>query len=797
MSCNSADPLSDSYTSQTYVESKSTSNSCIYCQKFVCSAKYRRHLVTHVKNGQLSVIDVQKILYRSRKIRKDIQNKAKNITQLGYTCHFVDDLGVGCNHIVLNLNRHLKVVHKLDNCCSKFEELIARSSAEKPLERKTKLTCLRDNPITTSGSCIDNSKKDLVSSSSGFPYNVTNFQLSNSNETTHLDTMSGIYELSCISSSNSDSDSNSFSDCPLITEECDNRMTRNKPIVESCSSLPSISMSGNSFNLTLINQEKLIKLFHSFLLTKGGGGRRFTPTKGDISNFRSLIKGIGLENFWNPNSLNEFVSTASCTASTTYTRLRVYERFIHFLRVQFPFMLPCSETIKAIESMLVHLKEALGKDRHLRSKTTMAASRERIPISFDVLRQWRVKRHTIDVKTYFNKVVCEPACLTESLFLQIRNYLIVEIILANAQRSGIIEGMLISEVLEAKNNRNSDNLHYIYITNHKTGHIQPAIIYLEAEIYTHLSTFVTKVLSLLPSADQPRNSDNSRVFQTWHSAVLRTNTISSCLRAGLKLFGISDPNGCPTHYRKAASTLISMHNPSMQESLSQFMCHARSTTERHYRHHMSHRGLYSVFTELAKCQAMPEGHIPNTNLLHGDDTLLSAANSIEPSASITDMNSQSIRINNISDTDVNHTENLFVGDSEISSDTPVVSLPSEISFEGSPPSEILTDSGHSEDNTERSLKNSKYSRKRNGKSIFDTQNQENSFFLTFGKLIDKSLARVCIRGSEVLELACGSEEFMPIWEQLISQYGQQLALKKVCDKIRTFARNHRDRLFVD
>ena len=139
-------------------------------------------------------------------------------------------------------------------------------------------------------------------------------------------------------------------------------MIRNKPILGIGSSFPSISMSGNSFSLTLIDREKVIKLFQSFLLTKGGGGRRFTPTKGYVSNFRSLLNGIGMDNFWNPNSLNEFVSTASCTASTTYTRLRVYERFIHFLRVQFPFMLPCSETMKAIESMLAHLKEALGKD---------------------------------------------------------------------------------------------------------------------------------------------------------------------------------------------------------------------------------------------------------------------------------------------------------------------------------------------------------------------------------------------------------------------------------------------------
>ena len=39
--------------------------------------------------------------------------------------------------------------------------------------------------------------------------------------------------------------------------------------------------------------------------------------------------------------------------------------------------------------------------------------------------------------------------------------------------------------------------------------------------------------------------------------------------------------------------------------LSQFMCDARSTTERHNWHHMSHRTLYPVFNELARCQRIP------------------------------------------------------------------------------------------------------------------------------------------------------------------------------------------------
>ena len=66
-----------------------------------------------------------------------------------------------------------------------------------------------------------------------------------------------------------------------------------------------------------------------------------------------------------------------------------------------------------------------------------------------------------------------------------------------------------------------------------------------------------------------------------------------------------------------------MHNSSMQDPLSQFMCDAPSTTERHNWHHMSHRTLYPVFNELARCQRIPlEDAVTNTASLEVDASTL-------------------------------------------------------------------------------------------------------------------------------------------------------------------------------
>ena len=145
----------------------------------------------------------------------------------------------------------------------------------------------------------------------------------------------------------------------------------------------------------------------------------------------------------------------------------------------------------------------------------MTASRERMPHSLDVLREWRSRRESVEVKKLFllSTPVEISSKLDEGLFVQLRNYLIVEIILGNAQRSGIVEGILIGEVLKAKDNANKDNILYIYVEQHKTGYIQPAIIYLTKEVYNYLLLFVTVIIPELPAIGHVRSGDDCHVFR--------------------------------------------------------------------------------------------------------------------------------------------------------------------------------------------------------------------------------------------------------------------------------------------
>ena len=103
--------------------------------------------------------------------------------------------------------------------------------------------------------------------------------------------------------------------------------------------------------------------------------------------------------------------------------------------------------------------------------------------------------------------------------MKLRNFLIVEIILANAQRTGIIEGMMIKEFLNAKSDIYSESNHFIYVQNHKTDYKQPTIKFLDEEIYSFLYQFVTTILPSLPLIGVQRNASDGNVFQTWRSMI--------------------------------------------------------------------------------------------------------------------------------------------------------------------------------------------------------------------------------------------------------------------------------------
>ncbi|KAI6659896.1 hypothetical protein LOD99_14236 [Oopsacas minuta] len=147
-----------------------------------------------------------------------------------------------------------------------------------------------------------------------------------------------------------------------------------------------------------------------------------------------------------------------------------------------------------------------------------------------------------------------------------------------------------------------------------------------------------------------------------------------------------------------------MHRPELQETLSQFMCHLRSTAEKHYRTHMAHRGMYTIFKELGRCQAI-EGHVADfITSPHETPTNL-------PDSNIETEIDEVIEVDISANTDA----------SDIESVSPLaVDLIDEIKYQ-------------------EELSHPKFHSKWNAKSFLCDQTEEDTFFRVFGSMITDSI----------------------------------------------------------
>ena len=244
----------------------------------------------------------------------------------------------------------------------------------------------------------------------------------------------------------------------------------------------------------------------------------------------------------------------------------------------------------------------------------MSKSRKSFPHTLEVLKQWRNARHDDESATLFpqyreninKKFYCEE-------YTKMRDFLIVELIIANAQRPGVITGLLRCEVSDAKTTHTREGYHKLTIENHKTGYAQSATLFVYPEIYLALHTFSEIILPKLNrySYSNAGLTENSNVFQTFTGETIPSSRVTPLVRHHLLQLGIYF-RGTITDLRKSAATLTGKFAPDLHELMALYLCHSRKTHDRYYRIHLGHDGLSKAFEKLETFQTHPDDEVDET-----------------------------------------------------------------------------------------------------------------------------------------------------------------------------------------
>ena len=173
----------------------------------------------------------------------------------------------------------------------------------------------------------------------------------------------------------------------------------------------------------------------------------------------------------------------------------------------------------------------------------------------------------------------ETTEVTQNQYTLIRDFLLVEISIDNANRAGALANMNLKEF---QNSVKRENELVILVRKHKTGATHgPARIVLSPKLQSWIAIFVKKVRCKLPGV---ADGHSERVFLSWNGEALKSSQINKAIKSVWKKARmVGSPSS--TLFRKSAvsEVHITCHSNEEQGNLADLMAHNVDTARKFYR----------------------------------------------------------------------------------------------------------------------------------------------------------------------------------------------------------------------
>ena len=166
--------------------------------------------------------------------------------------------------------------------------------------------------------------------------------------------------------------------------------------------------------------------------------------------------------------------------------------------------------------------------------------------------------------------------VNQAEYTLIRDFILTQITVANAHRSGVLANMTMGEFNKAKQ---SEGSYIISVKKHKTASVHsPARVVLSPTLFGYLKVFVAEVRSVVSQT----KDDDDAVILSWNGARLASGQISTAINASWKKAGVEGHINS-TLIRKSAVTAVHTNHQDMKGQLADLMAHKESTAQRYYK----------------------------------------------------------------------------------------------------------------------------------------------------------------------------------------------------------------------
>ena len=181
--------------------------------------------------------------------------------------------------------------------------------------------------------------------------------------------------------------------------------------------------------------------------------------------------------------------------------------------------------------------------------------------------------------------------INQAQYMLIRDFILTQITIANAHRSGVLANMTMGEFNNAKL---SEGCFVITVKKHKTADIHgPARVVLSPTLFGYLKVYVAEVRSVVSQT----KDDDDAVVLSWSGARLASGQISTAINASGKKAGLQG-HISSTLFRKSVVTTVHTKHKDMTGQLADLMAHKESTAQRYYKLHEKQKSSIQAAAEL-------------------------------------------------------------------------------------------------------------------------------------------------------------------------------------------------------
>ena len=196
----------------------------------------------------------------------------------------------------------------------------------------------------------------------------------------------------------------------------------------------------------------------------------------------------------------------------------------------------------------------------------------------DMINEFERSELARSVVGYIEKLTgAHSLVVNQAVYTLIRDFLLLEITIANAHRSGVLANMTVSEFKAAKEKQDSI---VISVKKHKTADTHgPARVVLSPTLFSYLQVYFNEVRSrVLDSTSNENESDEAYVFLSWNGAKMESGQICTAINAALGKGGMQG-HISSTLFRKSAVTNVHARHNELRSDLADLMAHKETTAQ--------------------------------------------------------------------------------------------------------------------------------------------------------------------------------------------------------------------------